>query len=301
MKKVLLTGATGFIGQHCLPFFENKNYEVHAVYLDAPGEEYPNIHWHQADLLSSDQISDLIERICPSHLLHFAWFAKPGEYWTSPENVRWVQASLNLMQKFAQKGGRRIVMAGTCAEYDWGYESLSETETPLRPNTLYGTCKNSLQSILNQYSKQVGISSAWGRIFFVYGPFEQPTRLVPSVINSLLAGKPALCSHGNQVRDYLYIADVAEAFVALLDSDIQGPINIALGKPVAIKEIILTISEKLGRTDLIRFGAIPPAENDPQYLVGDNKRLSSELGWFPKYELGKGLAQTIEWWKNQVS
>ena len=301
MKKILLTGVSGFIGRHCLPIFKNKNYEVHAVYLKNPGENDSNINWHRVDLLDSDQTKSLIEKIRPTHLLHFAWFAKPGEYWTSVENVRWVQASLNLMQTFAEKGGQRVVMAGTCAEYDWRHETFSEDATPLLPNTMYGTCKNSLQAILKKYSEQVGISSAWGRIFFAYGPFENPTRLVPSVINSLLAGEPALCSHGHQIRDFLYVEDVAEAFAALLDSEIQGPINIASGKPVALREIILKIAEQLRRTDLIRFGAIPPNENDPERMVGDANRIISELKWSPKYELEHGLEQTIKWWKNQYN
>lgn len=300
MKKVLITGATGFIGRHCLPFLMHQNCEVHAVYLNTPGAEGKNIFWHQGDLLDSNQIDDLIEMIRPTHLLHMAWFARPGEFWNSTENLRWVQASLELLQKFTENGGQRAVIAGTCAEYDWQHEILSEEVTPLHPKTLYGVCKNSLQTILAEYSKQVGLALAWGRIFFIYGPFENPSRLVPSVINSLILGKPALCSHGNQIRDFLYVSDAAEAFTTLLDSDIQGPINIASGKPVSLKEIILKTAEKLGRKDLIRLGAIPSPDNDPPFLVGDTKRLSNQLSWSPKYDLESGLGKTISWWKNQV-
>ena len=88
MKKVLLTGATGFIGRHCLPLLIAQGYEVHAVYAKAAGGEHPGLQWHKANLLDPSQIYMLMEEVLPTHLLHFAWYAIPGKYWTSPENVR---------------------------------------------------------------------------------------------------------------------------------------------------------------------------------------------------------------------
>ncbi|OAD21866.1 CDP-4-dehydro-6-deoxy-D-gulose 4-reductase [Candidatus Thiomargarita nelsonii] len=120
MKKVLLTGATGFIGQHCPALLLTQGYEVHAIYSRIAGEAHPNVHWHKVDLLAPMQIARLIDSIRPTHLLHLAWYAIPGKYWTSSENFRWVQASLTLLQEFARRCGQRVVMAGTCAEYDDG-------------------------------------------------------------------------------------------------------------------------------------------------------------------------------------
>jgi len=298
MKKVLVTGASGFIGRHCLPFLNDKAFQVNAVCRNPSEDNTSNIKWHQADLLAPGQIKRLIDLIQPTHLLHFAWYAEPGKYWHSTENIRWVRASLNLMQEFAERGGERIVMAGSCAEYDWNQGVFSETITHLLPKSLYGVCKNSLQALLSAYSKQVGISSAWGRIFFVYGPFEHPVRLVPSVINSLLEGKPAQCSHGNQIRDYLYVSDAAEAFTALLESNVEGPINIGSGEPVKIKKIISHTAEKLGESRRVHFGALPSPEGEPPVLVADTQKLFTQLGWRPKIDLDEGLNRTINWWKS---
>lgn len=300
MKRVLLTGATGFIGRHCLPLLSAKGYGVHAVTSKMPPDNVSGVQWHQADLLSSEQVSALIARVEPTHLLHLAWFVVPGNYWTSLENLRWVQASLDLLQAFALHGGQRVVMAGTCAEYDWKYGYCSERITPLRPATLYGICKHSLQIMLDAFARQTGLSAAWGRIFFVYGPHEHPDRLVSSVIRSLLQGEPARCSPGNQIRDYLYVQEVADAFVALLESDVSGPVNIASGRPVALKDVIYKIAERLGRRDLIQLGALPTSASEPRLLVADVSRLSDEVGWSPKYDLDRGLEQTIGWWKNHL-
>jgi len=300
-KRVLVTGAAGFVGKHCLPLLLDKGFEVHAADVVIPENNLHDVCWHNADLLDVQKTDELIESIRPTHLLHFAWYAKPGEYWNSVENIRWVEGSLRLLRAFHGTGGRRVVMAGTCAEYDWKYGYCSEEATPLAPSTLYGACKNATQHVLKEYSKVTGLSSAWGRIFFLYGPFENPCRLVPSVILNLLSNKEAPCSHGRQIRDFLYVKDVAAAFVALLASDVRGPVNIASEKPVALKDIILSIADLLDRKDLVRLGALPQKENEPPILLGDIKRLSEELMWHPQYDLDRGIRETIEWSKEKCN
>jgi nucleoside-diphosphate-sugar epimerase len=191
-------------------------------------------------------------------------------------------------------------MVGSCAEYDWRYSFCKEGLTPLNPNTVYGTCKQSLQQIFDSIINTMDISGVWGRIFFLYGPHEHPARLVSSVIRSILLDRPADCSHGNQMRDFLYVKDVADAFVALLESNISGPVNIASGQPLPLKEIIYKIAEKLNRPDLVRLGALETPADDPDLLAGDTNRLFNEVGWQPKYNLDQGLEETIVWWRNNM-
>lgn len=300
MKKVLLTGASGFIGRHAISSLLESGYEVHAVCNTSKPEidEDTNLFWYKCNLLNLEEQKQLLAKIKPTHLLHFAWYAVHGKYWTSLENLRWVQASLELLMNFVENGGKRAVFAGTCAEYDWSYGYCSEGVTPIRPQTLYGTCKNSLQEILKHFSNQTKLSYAWGRIFFLYGPFEHPARLVPSVIRSLLKDEPAKCSHGNQIRDFLYVKDVASAFVSLLESNVEGPIDIASGQPVALHQIIHIIADKLKKQHLVKLGIIPVQTNDPPFLVADTRRLNQEVGWMPIYSLERGTDITIEWWRH---
>jgi nucleoside-diphosphate-sugar epimerase len=304
MKKVLLTGANGFIGRHCLTLLQAKGYEVHAVSRRTGvllvNEIDSNVYWHQADLLDPQNTEDLLKEVKPTHLLHLAWYTVPREYWTSSENLRWVQGSLALFQSFMKYGGERAVVAGTCAEYDWGSDCCSETTTALAPKTLYGNCKHALQLILSAFSAQQELSLAWGRIFFLYGPYEDPARLVASVIQSLLKGQIARCTSGQQVRDFLYVEDVADAFVTLLASQTKGPINIASGTRVMLREVVEEIGRQINRPDLIQFGALPDSANNPACLVADITRLQKELEWQPNYDLKTGLAHTIEWWKKEV-
>ena len=297
MKKVIVTGAGGFIGRQTLPSLLENGFEVHAISSRQNAAIDSNCYWHQINLLNFQEIKDLMSFVKPTHLLHFAWNTIPGKYWTTPDNFRWVQASLTLLEQFSRFNGQRVVMAGTCAEYDWQYGYCTEQITPTDPDTPYGICKDSLRKMLEAYSEQMGISSGWGRIFFPFGPFEHPKRLVPSVISSLLSGKQAQCSHGQQIRDFLYVKDIADAFVAFLLSDVSGAVNIASGKPVKIRQIADKIATMLNQTDKIQFGVIPTPKDEPPLIVGNVNRLIKEIGWQPNYTLDLGLELTIEWWQ----
>lgn len=299
MKRLLLTGANGFIGRHALPHLLSRGFEVHAVSSEARETE-EGVRWHRADLLAREDVAELVREVQPSHLLHFAWDVTPGKFWTSVENLRWVEASLSLLQEFARAGGSRVVMAGSCAEYDWRYGYCSEFVTPLAPRTLYGAAKHSLQLITSSAASELNLSTAWGRIFFLYGPFEAPARLVPQVIRGLLARERVACTEGNQLRDFLYVEDVASAFAALLDSELTGALNIASGKPVSIKEVVTRIAGQLGGRDLTDFGALPASKDEPPVLVADVSRLKGELGWHPAFNLDEGLARTIQWWRSNL-
>ncbi len=300
MRKVLVTGASGFVGRFCLPILQANEFEVHAVSSRAAEVTNSGIRWHQTDLLDAHESASLVLEVRPTHLLHLAWHAVPGKYWSSTENIRWVRASLNLLQTFAEQGGERVVMAGTCAEYDWKNGFCSEQSTRLVPVTLYGVCKHALQLVLDAYAAETNLSAAWGRLFFLYGPHEHPERLVASVIRSLLKNERARCSAGDQQRDFLFAEDAASAFVTLLSSDIRGPVNIASGHAVTVKEVAHRIAEMLNRPELLELGAISTSPDDPPLLVADVGRLRKEVGWKPRFDLNQGLEATIEWWKRSM-
>jgi len=298
MKRVLVTGASGFIGWQSLGALVERGYEVIAVTSRPSPRTFPGVKWINADLMDPTATAALMAAHSPRFLLHFAWYAEPGKFWNSQENFRWVQASLTLLQNFALYGGTRVVTAGTCAEYDWKAGYCVERQTALEPSTIYGTCKHALQEMQSAFCRQAGIGEAWGRVFLTYGPREHPSRLVASVITSLLKCEPARCSHGGQTRDLMHVQDVAEAFAALLDSDFEGPVNIASGSPIALKDAIYSIADRLGRRKLVELGAVPSPPDEPPLLVADTRRLQREVGWTPRYDLASGLEQTVRWWQS---
>jgi nucleoside-diphosphate-sugar epimerase len=296
VKRVLVTGASGFIGSHCLDPLVSRGYEVHAVASRAIPFELEGVTWHRTDLLDDRARAGLVSSVAPTDLLHLAWFVAPGKVIDAAVNFDWTRASLGLYKEFVECGGQRAVTAGSSYEYDWRFGYCSEDVTPLGPDTTYGACKKALGELVAAYSDVSGLASAWARIFFLYGPREHPDRLVSSVVRSLLADAPALCSHGEQIRDYLYVADVAEALAVLLDSDVEGAVNVGSGRPIALKELVAAIGDKLGKPELIRLGAIPARANDAPLVVADVTRLADVVGWAPAYDVETGLEATIDWW-----
>jgi len=300
MHKVLLTGASGFLVRHCLDLLA-ADHEVHAVTRSADLPARPNLHTHQVDLFQADHVAALLRDVRPSHLLHLAWITAPATYRDSPENLDWLAASLHLVRAFADNGGQRVVGAGSCAEYDWQHGICDEATTPLRPANLYGVCKNALREVMEQYGRQAGFGTAWGRLFFLYGPGEHPDRFVSYVIRALLADQPAQCSAGSQRRDYIFVKDAAQALCAMLESPSCGAFNIGTGNAISIKELAQTIAALLDKSTLIQIGRKPSPATEPPLLVAHQGRATNELHWAPCYTIESGLTATIEWWRSRAT
>ena len=286
MKRVLLTGGSGFVGRHAVAPLVRAGYDVHLV----GGRASAGVTSHVVDLMDRAAVGELLSAVRPTHLLHFAWYAEHGKFWTSPLNLDWAAASLTLFRAFAETGGTRAVFAGTCAEYDWtGDTHLAEDVTPSRPGTLYGTCKNALREIV---TKAGGPAVAWGRIFFLYGPDEHRDRLVPSIVGPIRRGEVATVRSGGHVRDLMHVTDVAAAFVALLDADLTGTVNVASGQSVTLGEVARTIGDLAGRPELVAVEDAPGTPTNPKVMTADTTKLAS-TGFRPRYGLRDGLATLL--------
>lgn len=290
--RCLVTGATGLIGRHAVRALVAAGVEVHGVARHIPQDAAPDVTWHAGDLLNPDDVQRIVQEAKATHLLHLAWVTEHGAFWHAPENEAWCDASKTLIEAFHGAGGTRVVMAGTCAEYDWtalGDGVCREHATPINPHTAYGKAKAETHDWLKAYAADHAISYAWGRVFLIYGAGEDERRLAPSVAKALAEGRAAECSSGVQVRDFMETRDVGRAFGELALSDVSGALNVASGEGRTIAEVATLLGELAGRPDLVRLGALPDRADDPPVLVADATRLTREVGFTPQVSLRDGL------------
>ena len=299
MSRVLVTGGTGFIGRHATAALVAAGRDVHVT--TASGRPAPaGASAHTVDLLDASATTELIDAVRPEELLHLAWDVTPPGYLHSPANLRWTTASTHLLRDFARHG-RRAVLAGSLFEYDPFHRGgvLAE-DAPLRPDTLYATCKDALRSVAEALGRESGVDIAWGRAFFMYGPGEYRSRLVAAVARSLLLGEEAAVSHGRQVRDYMHVADMGEAFAALLMSDVTGAVNLGSGHGTRLADLIAEVARAAGRPELVRLGARESDPDEAPLIVADVTRLNEQVGWRPARGLADGVAETVDWWRAEV-
>lgn len=286
-KKVLVTGATGLIGKELIEPLKEKSFEIYAITID---ENNPNngVKWIKGSLFDNNFVKNTMEALKPNYLLNMAW-ATTGDYLKSDINYNFLNAGVELLKHFKDNGGKRAVFAGTCFEYKFKDEPLKENDELAPEKTVYTFCKNKLHEIATFFCKVHDISFGYGRIFYVYGKNEDKTRLTGMVIDKLSKNEEVIIKSGNLYKDYMYAKDIANAFVAFLDSEVTGTVNICTGKAISIKEYVLTIAKELGKEHLITFQDEP--SNQPPIIVGDNSRLENEVGYKAQYNVQNAIIE----------
>jgi len=302
--KVLLTGITGFIGSHVARQLLATEGEVYGLVRQGSNpwrieDIQASLKLVQADLADEAALKELMTRLKPDAILHLAWFAEPGVYIHSMQNLDMLTASLRLAALAASSGCQYFMGAGTCFEYDLSYGYLSES-TPVKPQSIYAASKLAFKYMLDQIGRTNGMETAWARLFYQYGAFEDKRRVVPAVITSLLNHQTQKLTSGEQIRDYLHVEDVASALTAIFHQRVTGEVNLGSGNPITIRALTTKIGTLLGRANLLEYGAIPQNPQDPRFVCANNRRLVEQTGWKPRYDLEEGLQQTIEWWQKQI-
>ena len=280
MKRLLMTGASGFIGAHCLRLIEQAGGydEIHAVNRRGEGPGQGRIIWHAADLRNAVDAVRVIEAVRPTHLFHGAWMATPGIYLSSPENLDWMQAGVAFVRAFAEQGGQRFVGVGSSAEYAASDVPCEEDYTPLQPSSVYGECKVALWYAVQALARHHKMKAAWGRLFLPYGPGDAPARLIPTAVSHLRANKPLSLSHGEQKRDFIYAPDAARMFMRILNSEVMGAFNVGTGEARSVRSVIEAVADRFSARNCLRFGVIPLREGEPPVLVASMKKFQKLLG-----------------------
>jgi len=302
--RVLITGASGFIGRHLIDILDQDNHEIHAIYnLNKPSTDLKKVNWHQLNLFQDEQVKKFMANIKPTHVIHLAWYTEHGKFWNSEKNKDWVNATIKLFKEFKKLNGIKFISSGTKAEYfdgEFSQEHLNSSfeckeEMLASPDTIYGQSKNLLHETLQELDKE-NKCLVWARIFDTYGPYENNKKFCSYVIKNIKKNEDIICNNPNIAMDFLHVHDIAMALSFILHSDFLGTINISSGKSVTLKYISEYIVGKLGKEYLLKLNQ---DSKDRRRILGNNTLLKN-IGWVPSYEIESGLNDLIKFYDNNL-
>lgn len=283
MKRVLITGASGFLGSYCFDALRRRNFEVILTARTAPTFEHVGAIFRRCDLNDEIDTVAMLDEEQPTHLLHLAWYAEPGEFWRSTKNIEALIYSLHLVNAFLARGGKHVAAIGSCAEYEVG-ESSGE---PYRENaaltdaTLYAAAKNAFHRVAAKLAIDTSTRLAWARVFFVYGRRESSRKFISSTALALLRGECVTLAQPRRRLDYVHARDVGEALAALVDAEADGAFNIGSGSATTPLEIATIVASFLGVGDLIKMNSGTSGHD----IVADRSRIYEDVGWEPREDL----------------
>ena len=269
---ILVTGATGFLGSHILDSLRDRDENVKVIARKESSIKLKQ--WSNIDdiFLTENIFLESEEWMCSildgvDRIIHAAWYAEPGKYLTSELNLECLSGSLKLACAANKMGVKKFVGIGTCAEYQNSNKPMS-IYTPLEPKLLYSVSKAACFSLLHKYFEDKVTEFAWARIFYLFGEREDPRRFIPYLRSQLSQGKKAELTNGNQIRDFINVADAAKILVEIAYLDKVGVFNVCSGNPISIRDLALSIAKEYGAEDCLKFGAREPNLLDPPYMVG---------------------------------
>ena len=303
MKRVLLTGGTGFVGANLARRLLRDGHAVHLLVrpqhaawrLDGIQAD---VHLHTVPLADEAALDTLVRQVRPEWVFHLA---AHGAYSWQTDRQRIVQTNLvetmNLVEACLGVGFEAFVNTGSSSEYGFKDHAPSETEW-LEPNSLYAVTKASATLYCRYTAQRHGVHLPTLRLYSVYGPYEEPGRLVPTLIVRGLRGELPPLVDPSIARDYVYADDVADAYVRAAQQPTGEPgavYNVGTGVQTTLREVVAVAREALGITAEPAWGSMPSRQWDTSVWVADASKIRAELGWRPEHTFQHGFRSTVEW------
>jgi nucleoside-diphosphate-sugar epimerase len=300
MNPVLVTGASGFLGSHVVRTLVRQGFDAVSVFHKT-GFDEDRRHF-RLDLRDTAAMQKLFRQFQFSAVVHLAASGVSAEAENFEDLIAVnTLATAALARTALAHGIERFLYVGSGFEYRPQAHAMDES-TPLGAPNLYGASKAAGWMLLQTLHRMEGLPLVTFRPFSVYGPGENPAKLVPYAIQQALNGEPIRLMLGSQVRDYVFVEDVVEALrLGLTAPSAVGQVyNIGTG-PNEARSVRQMVQEILSLTGaplrLCWFDRASRSRRDPPYLVSDPTKAHVELGWRPRVALEEGLARTVAWYK----
>lgn len=306
-KTIFITGAAGFIGANLTRALVTKNYNAHII------AKPESNHWrlkgledkitiHKGDLLDKQGLEKILLEIKPDFIYHLTAY---GSYSFQKEAGKIIDVNingtLNLLNASREIDYKALVITGTSSEYGFKEKPMKETDA-LQPISFYAASKASATLLSQVFAKEYKKPISIVRPFSVYGPYEEPSRFIPTIINALIQSNDINLTPGDQRRDFVYIDDVIDAYMLFLENDknLSGEIyNIGTGKEYSNDEIVQTLFNGTGKNTNINKGAFEKRMWDTSHWIADISKIKKDLNWKPKVDIEEGLKKTYDFLNNE--
>lgn len=302
-KRVIITGATGFVGANLARRLLRDGHELHLLVR----ENYTpwriesiraDVQIHEIDLSDADKLNGVVKQIQPDWIFHLAAY---GAYSSQTNIHRMIETNItgtvNLVEACLKTGFEAFVNTGSSSEYGYKDHAPSEKEW-LEPNSHYAVTKASATLFCRYMALSRNVRLVTLRLYSVYGPFEEPTRLIPTLIIHGLRGELPTLVNANVARDFVYVEDVNEAYlhaVSRIEQETGAVYNIGTARQTFMGDVVAMAQKKMKITAEPLWGSMQDRNWDTEVWVADNKTAQESLGWKPRYDFDRGFEETINW------
>lgn len=309
--RVLVTGATGFIGSHLVRRLVHSGAEVHAL-TSTVSSVYPTrlvdlrdqIALHEGNLTDRSAMDAVTARAQPELIFHLGAYTHVGKSWQRVDECVQanVQGTVNLLQALAGSGYRRFVYTGTSEIYGDVDVPFAEANQ-VNPISPYSVSKYAGERYCRMFHQGYEWPIVMVRPFNAYGPMQSPDRIIPEIVTRALRGQELKMTQGRQTREFNYVEDLVDGFIrAGTVPGIEGELfNLGCGEEVAIRDLALTILDLMDNPIEAQIGALPDRPTEIWRMFSDSTRARERLGYEPQHSLREGLAKTIAWYRTEMT
>lgn len=304
MKRILVTGAAGFIGACLVEDLVLEKYEVSIIVRETSNlwrlnKVIDKIKVYYCDITNKKKLEEIAQKANPEYIFHLATY---GAYYFQEENDLIIKNNIigtqNLVEAFSKIDYKSFVNVGSSSEYGIKNNPMKENDL-LEPINIYGISKAASTLYCDMVNKTQGKPIGTVRLFSAYGNYEDKTRLIPSVILSCLKGESPQLANRDAVRDFIYIKDIIDFLktVAFKEKIIGKIYNLGSGKQRSIGEVVNIIIKEFNEDIKPRWGELEGRKSDTSKWEADMCLVKSELNWEPRYDLNQGIKESIDWFK----
>lgn len=298
-QKILITGITGFIGSNIAQYLVQFDFDVYGILRK---ESQINNLLEIEDKVSFFQIEDCdlnlkLEQLGPFSVIHCAWNGVNSESrddWTvQTKNILFFSKILGILDSCQIN---KFIFLGSQAEYGVISSCVNE-DAPIKLNSAYGWAKESCRSMFEIYANKKEFDWLWLRVFSLFGPREDKTWLIPSLIDKLGKNEELDLTKGEQVYSYLYIKDFSKIIMLLLNNELNsGVYNVSNVHSIILKDLILSLKDVLKSRSKLNFGALSYRKNQSMVMLGSTEKLFGQIGPIEFTPFLEAIEQTCEYY-----